>query len=196
MTDYVFILGSIGAILTLGAHVPYFIDILRGRTIPHIFSWIVWTLLLSIGIAAQWVEGGGFGTWATIGDAVACFITVLLCLRFKNHDITTSDKVSLGLAFVGIALWLLTDNPLWAVIFAVTADAFGFFPSFRKAYMKPHEETSLTFLMVAIGYVAGFFALGEMTLTTMLYPLYLIVANGAYFIYLLVRRMQLKGSTM
>jgi len=191
MLEYKIIFGSIAGLITLGAHVPYLIDIFKGRTKPHVYTWLIWSLLLSIGLTAQLVKGAGWGTWSTIGDAVACVAVFILCFWYGEKNITRSDKITLGLGLVGIVAWVLTSDPLWAVIFVVIADAFGFFPTFRKSFNKPHEETPLTYFLVVVGYALGFFALESYSLTAALYPAYLILGNGTLWIYLLVRRKQL-----
>ena len=191
--EYKIILGSAAGLLTLGAHIPYFLDVLKGRTKPHIFTWLIWTLLLSIGIAAQLSKGAGFGAWSTIGDAVATGAIFLCCFKYGEKNITRSDKITFGFALVGVVLWVITSDPLWAVIFAVIADAFGFFPTFRKSFNKPHEETALTYLIVVVGYLIGLFSLQAYSLTTVLYPAYLVIGNGSLWIYLLMRRKQMKN---
>jgi hypothetical protein len=88
---------------------------------------------------------------------------------------------------------MLTSNPLWAVILVVLADALGFFPTFRKSFNKPYEETAFTFFLIAAGYAIGMFAFETYSVTTLLYPAYLLLANGAFWLYLLVRRAQVKN---
>ncbi len=193
MLEYKIVLGSIAGLITLGAHIPYFIDIFKGRTKPHIFTWLIWSLLLLIGLTAQLVKGAGFGAWSTIGDALACFAVFVLCFWYGEKNITRSDEIMLGFGLAGIIAWVLTSNPLWAIIFVVIADSFGFFPTFRKSFHKPHEETALTYFLVVIGYVLGFFALESYSLTTTLYPAYLIMGNGSFWLYLLIRRSQIKS---
>ena len=192
MLEYKIIIGSIAGALALFSHLPYFIDVFRGRTKPHLFTWFIWTLILSIGVAVQVVEGAGPGAWATIGDGIACLIVVLLCFSYGEKVITRSDWVSLAFGVLGVVLWALTSEPLWAAVLVTLADAFGFFPTFRKAYMKPHEETPSTFLMVFASYVLALTVFDSYSLTTILYPVYLMLANGSFWLYILVRRHQLK----
>ena len=51
--DYKVILGVISIILALISFVPYLLDLIRNKTKPHIFSWLIWTLLMAIGFFAQ-----------------------------------------------------------------------------------------------------------------------------------------------
>lgn len=190
--EYKIVLGTLGAVLTLAAHIPYTIDILKGQTKPHVFSWIIWTIIGATGLAAQLSEHGGAGAWATGGDVLASIIVVVLCVWYGTRDITRVDIASFALGIVAIGLWVLTNDPLWAVIFVILADALGFVSTFRKSHLNPHHETALTYLMVLLGYTAGLMALEDFSLTTALYPLYLVIGNGTLCLFLLIRKRQLK----
>lgn len=191
--EYKLILGTLGAVLTLVAHLPYLIDVVRGRTHPHVFSWAIWGMIGGIGLVAQLSKGADFGAWATAGDIVASLSVVVLCIWFGTRDITKIDVASFALGITGIVLWVLTQDPLWAVIFVIIADACGFFPTFRKSFASPFEETAVTFGLVSVGYALGFAALGVYSLTTALYPLYLMLGNGSLCLYILIRRAHLKS---
>ncbi len=84
----------------------------------------------------------------------------------------------------------MTSNPLLAVIAVTVADLFGFVPTFRKAFQKPFEETIIEYEMSAFKWFISIFALGAISLTTVLYPVSLIITNGLFVAMVLVRRNQ------
>lgn len=186
------VLATLSAALALFGHIPYFIDIFHGKTKPHIFSWSIWTLLLTIGFFVQFAEGAGVGAWATLADAIACGITAVLCIKYGTRDITRSDTLSLIIGLLGVGLWQITDSALYAAISVVIADATGFFPMFRKSFMKPDEETYTTFLIVAVGYFFSLVSFQAYTVAGLIVPMYIFGINIVFPTYIIIRRIQLK----
>lgn len=179
---------TIGIILTFVGYAYYFRDIFRGKTKPHAFSWFVWSILTAIACAAQLSEGGGVGASITGLTAAISFVIFLLALRVGEKSFTRSDWVALSSALVALFLWWLTNNPLLSVILITLTDAFAFFPTFRKSYHKPYEETLIEYVLASIKFIFGVLALESFSVTTWLYPASLVCMNGAFVIMLLHRR--------
>ncbi len=184
------VLGIIAIIIAFIGYVPYFRDIFRGQTKPHAFSWLVWASLTGIAFFGQVFDKGGAGAWVTGFTAVVSFMIFFLALQRGEKNITSSDKWSLFGAVVALVLWYLTHNPLGSVILITIIDALGFYPTFRKSYHKPHEETMLTFFLSGLKFVIAIIALQNYSVITYLYPASLVIMNFAFTIMLLIRRKQ------
>jgi len=59
------LLSFIAIILTIFAYFPYIHSILKGKTSPHLFTWIIWGSTTIVIFLAQLKDGGGIGTWST-----------------------------------------------------------------------------------------------------------------------------------
>lgn len=188
MDNYKIILGVVSSVIAVLAYIPYFRDIFKGKTKPHIFSWLIWGLLGGITYAAQVVKGAGAGSLANGTTGLVCFIIFALAIKRGEKNITLTDRISFGGAILAILLWLLTDNPLSAVVLAVIIDTLAYIPTFRKAYHKPYEETLSAFFITTIGIIISLFALEAYNPTTWLYPACLVVSNSAFISMLVVRR--------
>ncbi|MBS3054074.1 MAG: hypothetical protein J4431_00875 [Candidatus Aenigmarchaeota archaeon] len=105
--------------------------------------------------------------------------------------VTRLDWLCLGGALLGIAVWAITNNPLAAVVIVTVTDAVGFFPTFRKGYDKPYEETAITFAANSVKFAFGILALETVNPATWLYPASLVLTNGAFVVLLLARRSQI-----
>lgn len=183
-----FVFGIIASAIGLAGYVPYFWNLARRKTKPHVFSWFVWGLMNAIGFAAQVVKGAGPGAWVT-GISGACTLLIaIFAITRGERNITRSDWACLAAALLGIALWVATRNPLTAVVLITLTDAIAFIPTFRKAYWKPYEETMSQFVCSAIKYMFGLSAIASYSVTTALYPASLVVTNGAFVAILLIRR--------
>lgn len=188
MNDYKIILGIIAAAVGFIGYIPYFRDIFKGKTKPHVFSWFVWCLLTGIAFFAQIAEGAGPGAWVTGFAAITCLVVAVLAIFRGEKKITLSDWLSFIGALLGLLLWRLTDNPMLAVILITITDALAFVPTIRKAYYKPYEETIAAWLSYSLKFFIGLMALESYNVTTMLYPSALAVMNGSFALMLYVRR--------
>lgn len=191
MTDYKIILGIFASVIGLAGYLPYFYDMVRGKTKPHVFSWLVWSLLEGIAFFAQIMSGGGPGAWVTGSSAVFCFIIAVAALFWGEKEIKIFDWLAFGGSLLGLALWLLTKNPLAAVIIITITDVLVFAPTFRKSYFKPHEETAASYIIAALRLALSLAAMDHLSLTTGLYPASLVVSNSIFVGMLYWRRQKL-----
>jgi hypothetical protein len=74
-------------------------------------------------------------------------------------------------------LWYSTHTPLASVILITVIDMFGFYPTFRKSYYKPNEETISTFMLSGIAFLIAIIALQKYSVVTWLYPASLVIMN-------------------
>ncbi|OGG50194.1 hypothetical protein A2763_00560 [Candidatus Kaiserbacteria bacterium RIFCSPHIGHO2_01_FULL_54_36] len=194
MYDYKTILGIVAVAIGLISYVPYYRDILRGSTKPHPFSWFSFALMMGITFFAQVFTGAGAGAWVTGISAVAVLGIALLSLSKGDKEVTIFDWICFSGAVLGIILWRATNDPLVAVIIVVIADTIAFMPTFRKAYIRPKEETMSLFVLSAAKYVVSLLALSTFSATTALFPAVLVASNLALVLLLIVRRRQLAPS--
>lgn len=193
--DYKFILGITATIIAFIGYIPYFRDIFTNKTKPHAFSWLIWGVLTAIGFAGQVAGGAGSGAWVTGFSAVVCFIIFVIGLIKGRTNVVLVDWLSLIGAVVSLYFWYLTENPLLSVVLITIIDALGFFPTFRKSYSKPYEETLSTFFLSGAKFFISLFALDNFSIITSLYPLSLVVMNWIFVVMLIFRRKQILNST-
>ena len=186
--DYKAVLGVVAIIIGIAAYIPYLRDLFQGKTRPHVFSWFIWGLMTAIGFFAQLSEGAGAGAWIGAFTASVSFFIAIYALRRGEKNITLIDWASFFGAVLAIAFWVITKEPLTAIILIVLIDALGFVPTFRKSYSKPYEETLISYFLNGTKFIPALFALESFSLATALYPAYLIVANYSFVAMLVARR--------
>jgi len=189
--DYHVVFAVAGSALGLLSFVFYFKDIFRGLTKPHIFTWIVWTLLTGLTSLIQFSEGGGAGAWVAGVESLSCLGVALLAYSRGEKNITRVDWICFGGALLATGMWLLADQPLAAILLVIGADALGFAPTFRKSYWRPHEETVSMYTLSASHWIFSIIALQVLTLTTVLYPAVITMLDLTLVATLLIRRKQL-----
>jgi hypothetical protein len=190
--DTGFVFGVLSVAMMVCSRTGYFAGIMRGKARPHVFSWLIWGTISSIGFAAQVAEGAGAGSWARGFGAATCFVLVVLGFFKGGKDIKRSDWVTLAVAVLAIPLWVITKTPFWSVLIVCCIDTIGYLPTVRKSWLKPHEETAISYLFSCLGALFSLAAIKQYTPSTWLYPLVLTFSNGAMWVFLNARRRALR----
>ena len=90
------IFGYLSLIFALMSYAPYMWSTWKGKTRPHVFTWVIWTLLMTIGTAGQYAGGAGPGAWSTTFTAISCFTIAILAVRQGDKNITRHDVIIRG----------------------------------------------------------------------------------------------------
>ena len=171
------IFSAVAIAINIFAFFPYIRSIRKGRTKPHVFSWVIWGSTTSIVFLAQLEDKGGIGAWPIgISGVITLYVAFLAYIRKSDISITRIDWALFLMAMSSLPLWFLTSNPFWAVIILTTVDVVGFAPTIRKAYHHPYDEQKTFFVLIAVRNVLVLFALENCTVTTMLFPAVISVA--------------------
>ena len=191
--EYQIFFALCGIVVALIRYFFYFRGIFNHTVVPHVFSWFVWGLLSAIVAIAQVIAGAGPSAWVTALMAGSCFLVALVGLRNGTKYITTVDWASFIGALAAIGLWVLTDNPLTAVIIATMADMLGYIPTWRKAYVKPFEESAGGFALAGSRSAFGLLALAAFNPTTVIHPLFVLIGDCITASLIYLRQQQLKS---
>ena len=172
------LLGLIALLISFGSHLVYLINIYKDKMRPHKFSWIIWGLSVFIIFFAQLSDGGGAGSWAA-GMTGIMIIAIIIVSYWKNPriSITRSDWIFFIAALAAIPLWYVTNSPLWSVMLLTAVDTVGYFPTIRKAYTLPNEESGGLFFLQTIKNMVVVFALENHSLITLTYPVAMVFVN-------------------
>jgi len=184
------IVGIIATSLTFVAYIPYYRDILKGKTRPHIYSWSLWALLTTLIVALQIKGGAGPATWVTASAGLLCIGVVILSLKNGKRDITTSDTVVAALSLLAIGFWLIADQPIVAMTLAIVADLLAFIPTVRKSYYDPYSETLSLYITNALRFCLALLAVEQFTYLASAWIVAWAVGNALLSALIIVRRRQ------
>ncbi len=162
---------ALAVALTIAAFWPYIVAIRSGRARPHVFSWIIWGSTTFLVFLAQLAGGGGIGAWPIgFSGLVTIYIAWLAYSKRGAVRITRTDWLFFGGAMVSLPVWLVTSDPLWAVVILTAVDTLGFGPTFRKTFADPHGEPMWLFIIMGLRNIVAIAALEAYNLTTVLFP--------------------------
>ena len=186
------IIGGVATVLTFVAYIPYYRDILKGRTRPHIYSWSLWGLLTILLVALQIRGGAGPAVWVTIAAGLLCIGVVILSLKNGSRDITKSDTSVAILSLAAIFFWLIVDQPVVSIILVIVADMLAFIPTVRKSYNDPYSETLSLYVTNALRFCLALLAVENYTFLSSSWIIAWACGNTLLSILLIVRRKQMK----
>jgi hypothetical protein len=197
MTDFPLasLLATAAMALTFVAFIPYFRSIFAGTTRPHVFSWVVWGTNTSVAFVATLSAGGGAGAWAVGFSAVITLaVAALAWARRADVHITRSDWGFFLAGLAAIPLWFVASDPLWAIALVTAVELSGFAPTMRKSWHQPWSEPLGFLAILVVRNALVIAALGERTLTTVLFPAAMAAACVALAAILVGRRQALAAT--
>lgn len=192
-TEIKTIIGILTVVLAVVSYIPYFRDMLSGKTKPHAFSWLIWAVLNGIAYGGQVHDRGGAGSWPLGFTVLAMTAIFLVSLKKGEKDIRPFDWFCLIAAGLALIPWLLADSPLISIVLVTIIDLLGFMPTIRKVYVKPHQETLFTHVLSTVKYGLILVALEAYTTVTVLFPLAVFIADALLVLLIMLRRRQLTG---
>ncbi len=182
------IIGAGAALLGVYGYGMYIRDVLRGHVRPHLFTWTVWGILMSIALAAQLTQDTSPGTWNLMSSTVLTVAVAIASLFYGDRNITRGDWIAFIASLSAIPVWKMTANPVYAVLLICAIDCAAVWPTFRKSWYRPHQEGALMFALTVPQFLLSIVALDRVTLVTALYPALIAGLNTALVLMLLWRR--------
>jgi hypothetical protein len=186
--DFKIVFGLVATILAILSFLPYLKDIFKGKTKPHIYSWLLWSIIQSVGVLAM-IKGGA--NWGALGLGIGtlfCIFIFLLSFKYGTKNITKIDTFLLIAALITIVIWLTQEDPVWSVILVTLIDFIAFVPTYRKTYLAPHTETLSMYIFDVVSNSMAILAIATYSLSTTLYIASLVFSNFLMVLLLIFRR--------
>jgi hypothetical protein len=170
------------------AYIPYVRGMLAGRTKPHAYTWLIWSITLAIATAGLWYGGGGY---AAVNLSIISVLTAgiyLLSLKYGTKNVTRGDFALLALTLAAVVPWIIFKDPTLSVLMVTAIDTAGYIPSMRKSFAEPWSESLVTWAMFTLMGLFLILALDRYNLLTVIYIGASMVANLILIGICLVRR--------
>lgn len=190
--DFKVLCASFAIVFAIVGFFPYFRDIFKRKTTPHLYTWLIWGITQSIAAAASWDGGGKFGAVCLVVETI--LVVLIFCLTFKygTKHITRGDTIVLILALMAIAVWWHMSNHLVSVLMATSIDTMGYIPTIRKAFAEPWSETLSFWSFMALANAFIIASSAEYNALTVTYAAVLSIANITVVTVCIIRRGVLK----
>ncbi|MAY99272.1 MAG: hypothetical protein CMH32_01955 [Micavibrio sp.] len=177
-------------------YATYAYSIYKGEAKPHVFSWFLWGLIVSIGAYAQYQLDGGPSVWALAVVATGCFTFSTVALFMGKKNIRRSDWVAFIGALFAIPVWQATQSPLAALAIVAVIDILSLYPTLRKTWEDPSTEPAFSWFLSGLRYFFTLFAVPEPTIMSLAYPFFLMTCDWLIPAVVIFRRNMLKKALL
>lgn len=186
--EFKVIVSFLTVLLTFVGYVPYVIDILRGKTKPHVYTWLGATVTAFTAYGLQVLGGAGVGAWPMLVISLICVLVLVLSFWKGTDNRTAFDLLCIVLSFIALFLWLVVQQPILSVLLITFAEILAFVPTVRKSWHQPYSETLSLYSVSAVRHSLSILALEKLNILTALYPAAWALTNVVIVGVLILRR--------
>ncbi len=185
----------ISTLIYLVGIIPYWSDVIKGRTYPHPFTTWVWSVIVGFNTYVLFIawEYYSFVPSLIMTFSLLFFWVWFWIMYFKKIHINWFDYLCLASTLLLLAYWWLSKNILHTVILTMIIDFIAFLPVFKKWWLQPWTETVFAYFMSWVNQIFTIWALSSPDLETSIFWIYMLVSNFIFCILVLYRRYSLKG---
>ncbi len=137
--------------LSLTGTTDYILSILKGKTRPHRTTRAVLFIVSICNLIGTLAAHAGLGVLLL---ALLFFVrSLVLTLLSMKRGIGGTSKLDISCAVIavfGIVAWQLTGSGIWALVFAIVADAVAYIPAVLKTWKLPKSEAPLMYWLEGI----------------------------------------------
>jgi hypothetical protein len=131
---------SLSAIGGVYVGVPYVLSILSGKTKPHQFTWIIFSLVNGIIVVSQYIAGARLSDLIYLAFFIESLSYVALSFKYGVRNTSKYDLALFSLALLTIILWITTRNNLIAIFLSIAIDTLATTMLILKVHRYPGSE--------------------------------------------------------
>lgn len=134
--------GFASGIILAFASVLYVMDIVKGKVVPSVATFILFFVVNVSQLITLVSEGVWHVAPFTFVAAITSLVVIVLAFRKKRIYFELPDKIGLVLASIGVVVWLLTKNAELNLYILTVVSLIIFAPLIIKSFKRPDLETS------------------------------------------------------
>lgn len=155
--DTATVVGTIG-------FVWYAVSICKGETRPSRMTWFILTTI-SLLVAVVNFEMEASSTLGVYVMSVLGSLLIFILSIFKGvGGWGYHDRIAFFGVLLAVTAWLLSTNPLYSLLIALSFDFWGLYPTIIKVARNPETEAWLPWVITFVSSVLNFIALNPLLL--------------------------------
>lgn len=190
--ELIFALISTGIFLVWS--IPYLLDVIKKRTIPHPFSYGMWAILVWINTYLLFLEKEWYSFVPWFFNWLSCVILFFFwVIYFRKIRVNWFDWLCLILIILLVLFYSFTKNIYLTVWLTLIVDGIAFLPTFKKGWLQPWTETIIFYFAAGTTQIFALLSFSWwQSVEATAFWLYLLVANFLFFLMVFFRRYYLK----
>lgn len=174
----------VGSIISFLGSSSYLIDTIRGRVRPNRVSYFLWSLAPLVIFYAQ--IKSGVGIQSLLAFTLGLYPLLIFIASFLNKKsewkLTTFDFVCGALSLIGFVLYLVTKEPVLAIIFSILADGLAALPTLVKSYYYPETENQYIYLTDVISSFLTLLTVKSLSFINSAFTIYILIICSTLFL--------------
>jgi len=189
-----FYLLLLGAGIQLATELFYVWTMFKGSTKPNRVTFLIWALAPMIAVPAALSEGAG---WAVLPVFMSGFGPLLVFVASfaapgAYWKLGRLDYACGAFSLLALLLWWVTQNPFYAILFAILSDALALLPTLIKTWSHPETEHYAAYAGAIFGSIAALFVVESFIFTAVAFQTYLIVACTAVIVLIFRKELHIR----
>jgi hypothetical protein len=172
-------IGLLAGGLSALSYVPYVRSIFNHGAKPERASWLIWSIGATLAVFSQHAEGASASLWFTILDVAGSYLVFVLSLWYGLGGFLRRDVITLLLLGIGLVIWRITHNPIFALLMTMGIDASGAWLTIVKTLEHPESESYPAWLLLWTGSLLATVSVGKFNPAVLLFPVYMFFSTGA-----------------
>jgi len=170
--------GIIAGVIAFVAFIPYVVSILKGETKPQRATFAIWSVIGLIIFFSYLASGARETVWTALAYAIVQIGIFGLSFKYGMGGFSKLDMICIGGAVLGIVGWITTKDPAIALYLSIFSEFLGYVPLFKKSYLHPRTENTLSWVIGLVASCLNVFALTSTQFNVVLYPVYVVLCDG------------------
>jgi len=176
MLEYIVVLG---AVIHIAGTLYYVRQTYLGITKPNRVTWFMWALTAFVAYAAAIADGVGLAALPVLMAGIGPLLVFLVSFVNANAywKLGALDYLCGISATTALVLWVVTSNPVLAILFAIIGETFATAPTLLKAWRFPETETGVSYATASFSMFTGIISVPFLSFSSLAFPLYIIGMN-------------------
>lgn len=177
----------LGAAIGIAGGLSYLIDTIKGKVKPNKVTWLLWALAPLIAFTAQIQEGVGLESVLTFSVRIMPLLIFVASFFNKKSEwkLCKFDIICGSFSVLGIIAWIITNDAILAILFAIIADGLASLPTIVKSWKEPETENSLAFLTAGINSAIALLIIKDWNFATAGFTIYIF--SVCVLLYVLIK---------
>jgi hypothetical protein len=185
-----YFLGMVAAVFAFLGYILYVISIYKEKTIPSRMTWAILSGLSIVVLISNYeleaVETIGMFLVSAIGSTIIFFLSI----RRGTGGWNRNDKVAFFGLLLSVIFWFIINDPLIALIIALSFDLWALYPTIMKVQIYPETEESLPWIFTVTASFMNVLALDISDIDSLRFevaisPIYFFAINSIVLFFIL-----------